>query len=174
MNTSMHAASIQLFLAREVLVKEWMRRVLGDARIPSARTLEPFRLRDYVPRFIECTTEILRAASYDGKNRQRAAQFARVHALERLDASFALEEVVLEFDHLEAVLSEHLVRRTAGHQLMTEALDEARTVADAAYAGQSGSRWKESATETMPTVRAAADEKASDAAVAKVAKRGVA
>jgi hypothetical protein len=155
MDTMSHAASIRLFLARESLVKEWLRRVRGDALIPSARTLEPFRLRDYVPRFIECTTEMLRAALYDGKNRERAAHFARVHALERIDACFMLEEVMREFDHLEAVLSEHLVRGTAAHGLMVQALDEARDVADAAYAGQSGTRWNEPTTVTMPTVKAA-------------------
>jgi hypothetical protein len=156
METSTHAAAIRLFLAREILVREWMARVLSDPLIPTARGLEPYRLRDYIPRFIDATTETLRWAGYGGKIRARAAHFARVHALERLDAFYSLDEVLREFAYLDAVLTEHLVEGTSAHVLMREVFEEARVTAEIAYAGQSGTHWTEAATATIPSALATA------------------
>ena len=157
MDTATHATGIRLFLARERLIEAWMLRVLGDAQIPSARRLEPFQLRDYVPAFIDVATATLRAHAYDGRVRTRAAKFARVHALERISEEFTLDEVRREFDHLEDVVAEYVCDDAEADRLLWDALAEAREITEAAFAGQSGTCWKEPTTATLakPTVAAA-------------------
>ena len=111
---------------REKLIETWMTRVLADPRIPSAHRLQSFELRDYVPRFVDVATETLRSSAYEGPVRVRAAQFARVHALERLAEDFHLDEVQREFDHLEEVVGEHVRPTGLAHCLMCTAIAEAR------------------------------------------------
>ncbi len=158
MDTETHAAGIRLFLARAELVDTWMKKVLDDVLIPSARRLELFELRDYVPRFIDSVTETLRANAYGGEVREKAAQFARVHSLERISSDFALEEVRREFYHLEAVLTGHLCAETEACRLFHEALSEARAIAEETFASQSGTRWREPATLATATEDARAPD----------------
>ena len=153
MDDSTHEAAIKLLLARQDLVHAWMRRVLDDPLIPSARRLEPFRLRDYVPRFIDTATEALRRERYDDELRRRAVQFGRVHAVDRLDAGFTLEEVRRELDHLEAVLTEQ-VRAPTALALVAEALDEARAIAIEAFGTDRGTLWREAGRASLRPVAA--------------------
>jgi hypothetical protein len=162
MDDSTHEAAIKLFLARQNLVHEWMQRVLDDPLIPSARRLEPFRLRDYVPRFIDTATEALRREHYDDELRRRAEQFGRVHAVDRLDAGFTLGEVRRELEHLEAVLAAH-VRAPAALAIVAEALDEARAIVEAAYGTGSGTRWREAARASLKPIATAFPEDTDEA-----------
>ena len=142
MDSETHATGIRLFLAREA-----HRNVDGPRARRPARSVgaapSTLRLRDYVPRFVDVATETLRSNAYDGDVRVRAAQFARVHALERLAEDFHLDEVQREFDHLEGVVGEYVRPTGVAHRLLCTAIAEAREIAVAAYAEQSGRRWKE-------------------------------
>lgn len=140
MPMSLHAvAGIRLFLARAQLTTEWERRVLADEAIPSARRLEPFRLRDYVPRFINLATEALRNGGYIGELRSKAQDFARIHVVERIDEGFTVTEMHAELAHLRNVVLEHLAVAPATHEPIIAALDDARAIAEQAYA-DSGTR----------------------------------
>ncbi len=127
------AAAIGLFLARSELVAEWERRVLADDAIPSARRLELFRLRDYVPRFIDLATEVLRGDGYEGALRTKAQDFARVHVVERIDEGFALSEVLGELAHLRGVVLEHLAIAPATYAPICDALEDARAIVERAF-----------------------------------------
>jgi hypothetical protein len=161
MDDSTHEAAIKLFLSRQDLVHAWMQRVLDDPLIPSARRLEPFRLRDYVPRFIDTATEALRRERYDDELRTRAVQFGRVHAVDRLDAGFTLDEVRRELEHLEAVLTEQ-VRAPSALALLAEALDEARAIVEEAYGTESGTRWREAVRTSLKPVAATSPDDAGE------------
>jgi hypothetical protein len=132
MNGTSHGA-VRLFIARYRLVDEWERRVRADEAIPSARALDPARLRDHVPRFIDSSVEALRDGERESDARERVADIARVHAADRIDAGFELGEVERELLHLHDVIAEELTD-VMSRSLIAEAVAEARTAAERAFA----------------------------------------
>ena len=142
MNGTSHGA-VRLFIARHRLVDEWERRVRADKAIPSARALDPARLRDYVPRFIDSSVEALRDGELEGDARERVADLARIHAADRIDAGFELTEVKRELLHLHDVLAEELTDVTS-RSVIAEAVADARTAAERAFAS-SGVKMRASA-----------------------------
>lgn len=142
MNGTSHGA-VRLFIARYRLVDEWERRVRADDAIPSARALDPTRLRNYVPRFIDSSVEALREGELERDARERVLDLARVHAADRIDAGFELTEVKRELLHLHDVLAEELTDVTS-RSVIAEAVADARTAAERAFAA-SGVKMRASA-----------------------------
>lgn len=138
-------AAIRLLLRRGALLTEWEVAVLSDDAIPSARLLPIFRLRDYVPRMIDTVVEALRGEGYGAMALQtRARSFARVHAIDRIDAGFLLEEVLRELAHLETVLVAELEHVAKAHATVLEAIEDARRVVERSFL-VSGTRVREGA-----------------------------
>ena len=104
-----------------------------DGAIPSARALDPARLRDYVPRFIDSSVEALRDGELEGVARESVADLARVHAADRIDAGFELTEVKSELLHLHDVLAEELTDVTS-RSVVAQAVANARAATERAFA----------------------------------------
>ncbi len=127
-------AAIQLLLRRSELLLQWERAVLRDDAVPTAKTLPGFRLRDYVPRMFDTIVDALRGDSFEAMALEaRARSFARVHAIERIDGGFALDEVLRELAHLETVLVTELGHAHDARAVIAKAIADARSVTERAF-----------------------------------------
>jgi hypothetical protein len=116
-----HAASF-LVIDREAIVAEWERRVLADDQIPTARTLEPDELRDYVPKVLDTIANELRGEpSSIGR-----FELMRIHAALRRDAGYSLDETLTELAHLRDVLRLRAdPKQLSSNRVIANALEQA-------------------------------------------------
>jgi RsbT co-antagonist protein rsbRD N-terminal domain len=92
---------------REAIINEWCERMAADPALPTDRLSER-ALIDHLPRIFSDLTQTLRR---DGSTAVAAQsdRDAEKHAEERWKQGFSLTNLLREFHHLRAVLTDHLM-----------------------------------------------------------------
>ena len=110
---------------RDEIILEWERRAVLEE---GAAKLTPLVLRDEMPAFLDDLAAWLAGGEPAGASRMRTA--ARHHALQRLDASFDLAQLVGEFRVLRVVILELLLAAEGRAQKRRQSDGQPRTSAD--------------------------------------------
>ena len=128
-------AAARLLLRHGEIVDRWEASVLADTSITSARLLGATRLCRYMPRLLDVVVHALRDGAYEDATGVRATahDITRLHASDRIDAGFSLQESQRELAHFESVLSADLDRVAGGRTIMERVLGDAREGIERAY-----------------------------------------
>ncbi|MDQ3033837.1 MAG: sensor histidine kinase [Myxococcota bacterium] len=119
---------------RVALIAAWRERVLGDPRLPAARTMPESKWIDHAPVLLERLGAALEAACEPGASPEQLGHdawqmpYARIHAEERFAHGYAIDEVLRELFQLRRVILETL----AAHGVVLDAI--AQQVIESAFA----------------------------------------